>query len=252
MSAEDYSRFQDLTFEKFRALASNPSLSKYEKIGFPDSYRAAFEERIFADIRLKLANLDAHRKIFLDVGPGISDLPRALIRHCQEYAHRLILIDSAEMLSQLPDASFISKIAGRFPEECTSFVKEYAGRVDGILTYSVLQYVFVESSVHNFVDQLLGLLAPQGRMLIGDIPNISKRKRFFSSAQGIRHHQRFMETDEVPSVNFNVLDPGHIDDSVVLALITRCRSSGFDAYLVPQDEGLPMANRREDILVVRP
>ena len=61
-----------------------------------------------------------------------------------------------------------------------------------------------------------------------------------------------METSERPDVAFNVLEPGAFDDAVVLAIVSRCRSAGFDAYVVPQHEGLPFANRREDILVVRP
>ena len=41
-------------FEDFKQLASDASLSKYEKIGFPDSYRAGKEEAIFTDIISKL------------------------------------------------------------------------------------------------------------------------------------------------------------------------------------------------------
>jgi hypothetical protein len=252
MSAEDYSRFQNLSYEKFREMATDPTLSEHERVGFPDSYRAEFEASIFADIRLKLPCLEEKGRRLLDVGPGASGLPRSLIEPCRRNDHRLALIDSAEMLSQLPDAPFVSKIAGRFPVECDAFIAAHAGQLDGILTYSVLQYIFAESSVHAFVDRLLMLLAPQGRILIGDIPNVSKRKRFFSSAEGIRHHQRFTGTNEIPCVQFNAVDPGQIDDAVVLALLARCRSSGFDAYVVPQGSLLPMANRREDILIIRP
>ena len=60
-----------------------------------------------------------------------------------------------------------------------------------ILSYSVLHYVFVESSIWSFLDTSLDLLAHSGEMLIGDIPNISKRKRFFASPQGIAHHRAF-------------------------------------------------------------
>jgi hypothetical protein len=252
VATEDHSRFKKLTYEGFKTLASDQTLSKYEKIGFPDAYRADFEMKIFADIRRKLSNLDSESKIILDVGPGVSDLPIAMIELCRNRKHELILIDSAEVLLQLPDSPGVKKIPARFPEECASFIEEYANRIDVILTYSVLQYVFVESSVFNFVDQLLSLLSRRGQMLIGDIPNIAKRKRFFSSPDGILHHQRFTGGNEVPPVHFNVAEPGNIDDAVVLALIARCRSSGFDAYVVPQSVDLPMANRREDILVIRP
>lgn len=252
MSAEDLSRFQNLTYEKFRLLASDANLSMYEKIGFPDSYRRTHEIRIFEDICRKLTNLDDHGKTFVDIGPGVSDLPRALIVHCLTHGHHLHLVDSPEMLSHLPDGALLSKHPGRFPQELRAFLREYAGRIDGILSYSVLHYIFTESNFYAFVDGLLELLAPHGRLLLGDIPNVSKRRRFFKSARGIRYHQQFTGTEEVPAVDFNVLNSGQIDDSVLLGLIARCRSAGFDAYIVPQDENLPMANRREDILVVRP
>ena len=45
---------------------------------------------------------------------------------------------------------------------------------------------------------------------------------------------------------------GEIDDTVICALLTRARASGFDAYVMPQAADLPMANRREDLLFSRP
>jgi hypothetical protein len=89
-------------------------------------------------------------------------------------------------------------------------------------------------------------------MLIGDVPNLSKRRRFFGSANGVRFHQQFMHTQSLPEVHFNRLERHQIDDSVILALITRARNQGFDAYVLPQPPGLPFANRREDILIRRP
>ncbi|NRZ59471.1 hypothetical protein DFR97_003419 [Clostridium beijerinckii] len=89
-------------------------------------------------------------------------------------------------------------------------------------------------------------------MLIGDIPNISKRKRFFSSNQGIKYHQNFTGTKEQPIVKFNNIEAKNMDDSVVMSIIQRCRLAGFDSYILPQDKKLPMANRREDILIIKP
>jgi hypothetical protein len=61
-----------------------------------------------------------------------------------------------------------------------------------------------------------------------------------------------MKTDEAPVVEFNKVEFDQIDDAVVMSLIQRARAQGFDAYVVPQAPALPMANRREDILIVRP
>jgi hypothetical protein len=39
---------------------------------------------------------------------------------------------------------------------------------------------------------------------------------------------------------------------VVFAVLQRARAAGFHAYVLPQPAHLPLANRREDILIVRP
>jgi hypothetical protein len=245
-------RFRDLTFDGFRVLATADGLSRYERIGFPDGYRDGYEAAIFRDVRSKLSNLGRRGQTVVDIGCGCSDLPLFLADACGRQGHSLVLCDSAEMLGHLPDEPFVRKAVGRFPADHGVLVTEYAGRVDAILVYSVLQYVFVEGPLFDFVDACLSLLAPGGQLLLGDVPNQSKRKRFFAAAAGVRHHQVFTGTDEVPPVAFNLLERSKIDDAVVLAILGRARAAGFDAYAVPQAPELPMANRREDILIVRP
>jgi hypothetical protein len=56
----------------------------------------------------------------------------------------------------------------------------------------------------------------------------------------------------VPEVHYNQVEPRQIDDSVMLSLLMRARAQGCDAYLLPQRDDLPMANRREDILIRKP
>ena len=244
-------RFADLAYEDFRRLALDPSLSCYEKIGFPNSYREGKEEAIFQDILGKVAALRGRQKTVLDVGPGCSRLAHLLVERCERQGHTLLLIDSPEMLAHLPDRPFIRKVPGYFPR-CEAFLGEYASRVDAVLTYSVAHYAFVECSIFEFVDRAMLLLAPGGELLIGDVPNVSMRKRFFSSAAGVEYHQRFVGRAERPAVAFNQPEPGKIDDSVVLALLLRARLAGYDSYVLPQGAGLPMSNRREDLLIRRP
>jgi hypothetical protein len=244
-------RFANLRFDDFRRLAVDESLSDFERIGFPDSYREGYEPMIFADVLSKLTNLTRDHARVLDIGPGCSELPRLLIEQSRQRSHQLLLVDSAEMLDRLPDEPFIVKDAARYPD-CQDLITQNQGKLDAILCYSVLQYVVNDSSVFTFVDTALSLLAPGGQMLIGDIPNVSKRKRFFSSDTGVAFHKAFMKTDEPPELTFNRLESGQIDDAVVFALLQRARVAGFDAYVLPQHPSLPMANRREDIFIVRP
>jgi len=243
--------FTNIGFEDFRRFAQDKTLSKFERIGFPDDYRKGHEENIFADIQTKLTFLATQGKIVIDIGPGCSDLPMMLIEQCRDKGHELHLIDSAEMLALLPEAPFIKKISALYPN-CPETISALNGKVDVILCYSVLHYILVDVAFFRFLDTSLSLLAPGGQMLIGDIPNISKRKRFFASETGARFHQEFMKTKERPSVEFNKIEHDQIDDAVVFALLQRARTQGFDAYVVPQNPILPMANRREDILIIRP
>jgi cyclopropane fatty-acyl-phospholipid synthase-like methyltransferase len=251
----DYSRFENLTFNDFRAMALEENLSKYEKIGFPDSYRSGKEKAILNDIVFKLPALCEQSSIILDIGCGCSDLPYFLMEQAVSLNQTLLLLDSEEMLNLLSPIKGgeknIFKVAAHYPD-CPDLFAEKAGRVNAILIYSVLQYVFAEGNIFEFLDRSLTLLAPGGRMLIGDIPNISMRKRFFASETGIAHHQSFTGTTDIPNVTFNHIEHSLIDDSVVIGLLARARSAGFQAFIVPQSSDLPMANRREDLLIIRP
>lgn len=251
MNAINHQQFDNLTFEDFRKRATDNALSCYEKIGFPDSYRAGKEECIFRDILGKLPQLDGERQVVLDIGPGCSGLPRTLIDFCGARGHTLLLVDSPEMLEQLPDREHVRKYSALYPK-CPELFAQYSGQVQAILVYSVLHYIFDAGNLYDFLDRSLTLLAPGGAMLLGDIPNVSKRKRFFSSAAGAACHRQYIGRDEAPSVVFNQVEAGKIDDSVIVSLLLRCRLAGFDAYVLPQAADLPMANRREDVLIVRP
>jgi hypothetical protein len=154
------------------------------------------------------------------------------------------------MLGLLPDQPHINKVPGPFPE-CLRTRSEL-GQFDTILAYSVLQYVFVEGNVFAFVDAAIQLLGEAGELLIGDIPNATMRKRFLASPRGKEHHQRHYPDRPLPTLTKDSPEPGNIDDAVILGIVARIRAAGLHAYIVPQAWHLPMANRREDILIRRP
>jgi hypothetical protein len=240
------------TYEAFREMAKDGNLDKYEKICSSAAAREGREDLIFADILSKLPVLKARGKIVADIGAGCTDLPHMIMELCRSNGHQLLLSDSQEMLDNLPDQPFATKMAGHFPDECREMIAEYSGRVDAIIVYSVLHYVVPGYDLYGFFDALLALLAPGGMLLIADIPNVSKRRRFLASENGARFHKANMKTTEPPNVQFNTIEPNSIDDGMVLGLMMRARGGGYDAYVVPQSPDLPMANRREDLLIVRP
>jgi 2-polyprenyl-3-methyl-5-hydroxy-6-metoxy-1,4-benzoquinol methylase len=243
--------FSQLDFEGFRQLAKSNDLSPFEKIGFPDSYRKDHEPLIFDDCKSKLKNLLKPKQIVLDIGPGCSELPVMLIDLCKTMGHKLVLVDSKEMLDYLPDHDFIEKVSGRFPEETADLLKRYTEKTDVILCYSVFHYIYAESNPFFFLDKAFALLKHGGEFLLGDIPNHSKRQRFFSSEAGIAFHKEFMKTDQPPEIDFMSIPAEKIDDGILFGMMQRARNAGLESFLMPQPEKLPMANRREDLLFIR-
>jgi hypothetical protein len=251
-SGIDFGRFADITYEAFRRRAMDPGLTSHEKIGFPDAYREGFEELIFDDIASKLTRLRQREQVVMDIGAGGDRLGVLMVEHSAVQGHRLIQVDSPEMLALLPEAPRVERVPGRFPDECEELLAALGGGVHCVLAYGVLSSVYAQANIFDFVDRAAELLEPGGQLLLGDLPNVSMRRRFFASDAGVRFHQGFMDTLELPVVEFNAPAPGAIDDAVILAIVSRCRAAGYNAYVLPLDERLPLANRREDILITRP
>ena len=241
--------YDGFNYEKFRELARDKSISVYKKIGFPDSYRENTEDLIFMDILSKVPKLAEKKHLnILDIGPGCSGLQKYISSICEKNGHTLLLADCPEMLELIENKNYTRKYPGFFPDTFEDIKRDSQG-IDVIICYSTFQYVFAESNMWHFLDCVINLMNIGGETLIGDIPNISKRKRFFASETGVRFHQNFMNTKEVPHVPFNCSEPDKIDDSVLLAMVMRCQYFGLDAYVVPQAKGLPFANRRDDLII---
>lgn len=248
MNKEEIKKFSTLSFEDFKDLAKDDSLSPIQKIGFPNSYREGTEEIIFKDILSKNPIMLEENKVILDIGPGCSSLIHMIIDLCEKQNHQLILIDSKEMLDLLPEKDFVKKIPGYYPKETLDFINEKSESIDCIISYSVFHYIFTEGNIYNFIDKTLSLLAPGGNFLLGDIPNVSKRKRFFATKAGVRFHQDYTKSETLPDPLTFDIHQEKVDDGVIFGILSRYRNFGFETYLQPQPDSLPMSNRREDIL----
>ena len=245
-------RFSGLTYEDFRSMAGDPALSANEKIGMPDPTRLGFDASILADILRKVPSLARQGQIVVDIGSGCGTFAHHFIAYCRNLEHKLVLVDSAEMLVHLPDPPNIHKVVGRFPMNEALIKGHLSEGADVVLVYGVLSVVFADSNPFLFLDRAAALLRNGGHLLVGDVPNASKLRRFLATDAGARYHKQYMRTEEPPAVS--AFDPptDRIDDGVILGILDRMRRRGFDAYVVPQSASLPLANRREDILIVRP
>lgn len=222
-------KFDKLHFKDFAKMAKDVGLSQYNKIGFDDEYRRGYEGFIFNDIIKYLPALNRNNKSVLDIGPGCSDLPFMLINFCYTHNHKLTLIDSTEMLSLLPDSPHVNKIEGIFPECSGDSCENY----DAIIVYSVMHHVFFEMNPFTFIDRAVEVLLPDGALFLGDIPNYSKKIRSFKSGDEITLGEDVME------------------DGFIFAILQRYRNAGYETYLVPHDENLPLASTRDNILITR-
>jgi len=243
----------ELTFDDFKDRAKDPNLSKWEKIGFPDSYRKESEKFIFDDVVEKLKLNDTKAQNILDIGCGCSTFVELIINFSNNQSKSLVLIDSEEMLANIDAGAKLRSqnltlIPGCFPDiELNDEI--LSNKFDAILVYSVIQYPFLEGSIYSFIHKCVDLLNEGGRLLLGDIPNFSKRERFLASKSG----QEFLDQNEV--ISHNILtdhrQSERIDDSIIFSILQRYRSFGCETYLLEQAPELPFSNRREDILIVK-
>ncbi len=163
-----------------------------------------------------------------------------------------MLVDSPEMLELQPNVNGIVKIPDVSLIMPKAISRVGSSGFDAVICYSVLHYIFVDSDPLIFIDSIVKLLAPGGNALIGDIPNASKRRRFFSSANGIAFHKKFTNSDTLPSLPTPSNSKEQIDDRALAELVSAAQEAGCDAYVLPQPSNLPMANRRDDLLISKP
>lgn len=240
-----------LKYNDFELLAKNQDLSSEEQMGFKLADRRGYEDFIFQDIVSKLSLLSQKGKKILNIGCGHGKLNDLILSLAKENQHHVFCVDNSAMLENIPDYKYVTKVAGRFPDNFNE-LKELSGSFDIILCYSVIQIVYNDNNVFAFVDSLLELLGLGGEVLIGDIPNISMRKRFFSTELGVAFHKEYMNTDSAPNVEHFKVEKDKIDDAIIMGIVSRARSSGFNAYVVPQGKKLKYSNRREDVLIKNP
>lgn len=248
-SAGDRAQFSDLVAEDFRLLASRSGLSANERSGFPDEFRSGRDADIIQDLASKAPALADWGKTIVDLGAGCSDLSMALSRVCEERDHHLVIVDHPEVLAHHTERPGLSRVAGLFPDVAGAVAEIVGDRgADVVLAYSVLQYT--GDSMEAFVWSATDFLGEGGRCVMADIPNADMRERFTQSRAGYAYHQAIWGDGEAPTQPSRT--GCQLTDARILSLVRELRAHGLHAWVVPQDTRLPMANRREDLVIEKP
>lgn len=238
----------NISFENYGARAEN--LNCYTAIAGRHSFQKEEERRILVDIIKKLdiqPNDDC-----LEIGCGVGNLLIPLSFFC----NHITGIDHTACIDRLKerfdDSNNIELI------DCNFFNYSTDKKFDKIIIYSVLHYMKDQEEFLNFVFKAMDFLKPKGKLLLGDIPNESKKQRFSKTEFGIQFQQEWNERinnnkqDKTKEMLTNLSEDKDLvvlDDDFILEVLKKIRAKGCEAYLLPQLEGLPFCYTREDILI---
>lgn len=238
-------RMSKVSFENYQRVAQLPNVSNTEVAG-RHAFQKEAERKILSDLLVKL-DLKATDAL-LEIGCGPGNLLVPLSGFCAKAAG----IDNEAAITRLKNRfatdTDITCMSGNFLE-----MNLPAAHFDKILIYSVLMCLSSRDEVLNFIERALSLLQPGGRMLLGDLPNVSKKSRFVNSTSGQVIAKNWAELIKDVRAPMEIAKDNNLvtfNDSLILDLMAFIRDKGFESFLLPQPLDLPFGGSREDILVV--
>ncbi len=235
-----------VSFENYAARARQQI--SYTEMAGRHSFQQREEANIPADVARKL-ELDASDDL-LEIGCGTGNIVLPLARLVRT-ATGLDHAASLQVLRRRLTDENIVLIEGNFLQV------ELQPRYSKVLVYSVLQLLKDVEEAFQFLHRARQLLRPGGALLVGDIPNRDKRRRFQATERGQAFEKQWQElvagetvAPEVAQLPRDTELP-EFDDATMMRILAEARAAGFEAYLLPQPEDLPMCFSREDILIRR-
>jgi len=237
-------------FEAYGAIASLGVSSTLQAGRY--RFQEAAERHILKDVIRKLQPLPEHRMLDIGCGSGALLIPMSfLVAQVTGLDHPATIARLAAKFS----AENVELVGGRFPET------RLGDSFERIVAYSVLHYLADQEAVKQFALAAAGKLSSGGRLMLGDIPNKDRQNRYRLSEAGkagelqwARLKAQQAGDEDQAAVELKLRDAhqiGAFTDADLLALIQFLRSSGFEAYLMPQPRDLPFGETREDIIVER-
>lgn len=210
----------------------------------------AIEEMILEDIWKKISQKS--NQDVLDLGCGCGPLANLIVERCILSAHSLTMMDQATVISEIvssnQNSNQINLVEGIFPYESKLLGNQ---KFDSIILYGVIHYA---TDPINFIYSLIEFLKPGGHLLIADIPNLDKKRRFLLTNHGMQidkeYRSTFKPNDNVMA-RVEVKPPIEFNDIFVTTLLGLIRAKGCESFLLPQPVGLPFCFTRDDLLVVK-
>ena len=227
-------------------MAKDGAISKTELAGRFD-FQKKQELNIISEVILKLSPNRTETLLEIGSGPGNISIPLAKFHYKSVTA-----IDSEnvlKVLSKNDKDSIVRTIEGDWLN------LDINDKYDHIIIYSVLHYMASEKLFLEFIDKAYNALKIGGKLLIGDLPNIDRKKYFTNSNQYDSVNKDWIKNacklnDNYNSL-FNDLSTLKINDNLINKVLNKFNSKISRAYLMPQLGDLPFCFTREDILILK-
>ncbi|MBD1162859.1 methyltransferase domain-containing protein [Pelagibacterales bacterium SAG-MED12] len=202
------------------------------------------EKKIFIDIKNKL-ELKGNDNL-IDIGCGAGPVCDYIVKYAKKNKINLTLNDIPEVIKFLKKKYKKNKNIKYLPGEFQK--QKIKKKFNKVLCYSVIQ------STNNpkiFFNKILNIVNNQSLILIGDIPNTSKKKRFLTSKFGQKFEEKRIKK-KINNIN-NYLKKNKqnnlINDELIKEFLIKSKKKGFNFFIFRQNNKLPFSYTREDILI---
>ena len=240
--------YQKLSNVSFNNLLNDNTV--YDTSGRPNKNKFSSKE-IFEDI---IKKLDVKKNsTLLDIGCGCGEITERIINFSLNNNIKLSLNDIDPVIELLKNKNLknsnIVFYSGLFQK--IKIKKKF----DYILVYSVVHYI---NNPILFINKIFKLLNTNGKILIGDIPNIDKKARFSISIKGrifngkyfkqpLRKIPKYINYKDFIKKNKNLRKD--INDKFINKIFNIYRAKYCNVYLLEQKKNLPSCYTRDDILI---
>ena len=202
------------------------------------------EKKIFNYIvkRLDLKKNDN----LLDIGCGAGPLCNYLTKYCIKRKINLTLNDIPEIIEFVKNKNIKSKYIKYISSEFQK--KNLDKKFNKVLCYSVIQCT---NNPRIFFKKILKIVGNQSLILLGDIPNTSKKMRFLKSKFGHKFEEKRIKK-KIKSIKNYIKENKQnllINDEFISFSLSYARRKGFNSYVLDQKNNFPFSYTREDILL---